>query len=407
LWTGALSSQNEKCTGQIESITFTDTRDRTEPLAYSLYCTSSYGENSHFPFRISTNNPNVNTMKAVGQKMKNHCKEAVAFWPMQNLVPRLYYVGIDDDPFDPHWELTLPPFSSMYTSYEHFFLTLGFNGGLLSDAEGDQAAIQDVEIKVIGGRPTARVRTNVYGFFNRTDLPFMWRGVSIYPGITLNEILSEDTQDEEDWPTWVQLQMEQEDRPQKKVTLPNPRPVVKEEAIAALSYLLEAARRELGLTSIQVEVARDGPGNSITLATRPIVGSKLTVILGFDSATSDVFGVTRLLMLYFNIAYHRTYTFELRTGGKVNPFLGKTQILVLGYGGRGPARSWVEGRGFSTVRGIIDEKKVAWVADTEFDTNNQRLALEFNDLERIPHSFVYPVKAHLLMSFTKSLAVDL
>jgi hypothetical protein len=52
--------------------------------------------------------------------------------------------------------------------------------------------------------------------------------------------------------------------------------------------------------------------------------------------------------------------------------------------------------------GIIEEdEQITWVADTEFNTNNRQLSLDFQDLELKPHSFVSPLHAHLVMSFTK------
>jgi hypothetical protein len=404
LWTGGLSSQNEQCTGQIKSLTFTDTVDRAQPLRLGMWFASDYGREAVYPFRLQTTSPVGNKMKAVGDKLWTHYGKAREFWPLQLAVPRLQYVSVEVEPDDPHWELTLPPFTSMYSSYEYFFPTLGFNGGSLSDAEEDVAPEQESQTRVVGGRQSMRVQTTVYGFFNDTEDTRGYRGITTYPGISLNEVLweLEGADEQTDWPGYVQLQKEFGEMELRKVQLPHPpRPFNREEVVSGVTLLLEMVRRELGIKSLQIDVGV-APVNAFTLSTRPIPDSKLTIVLGWDTATSAAFGVSKMTQMYFNLAYHRVFATEVRAGGKINPFEGKTPVLILGYGGPGPARSWVEGRGFATVMGIIEEdEQITWVADTEFNTNNRQLSLDFQDLELKPHSFVSPLHAHLVMSFTK------
>jgi hypothetical protein len=393
----------------------TQSKHRGRPLALTFVAPGGakvkYGANCHvaldpssFSFSLATSVARNNTAKRLAERIKVGYDAAVNFFPLQRAIPRLYYVGEDIAPEDPHYEIELPPLSMFFTSDPHLLVGLGFTGQDLAGG-GTSAAVFKFQ-HAIGGTDNAREEdVDVYGFIHMERFRrLVLRGDTMLPGMSLNQQFDDNTTIAKS----MLVQTEFADMDSTYVALTGVdrgiRGTTKEELIVGLADLLDKVRTVCNLRSVQVDVSA-GQGRQVVLTSRAFIGCKTTLYVTLDDGLADAVNQARKLPLVFNLELPRIYVLEVR-GGKVDPFKNRVPVKIQVLG-QGHAMSWVEGgAGYTSILGtILDDKKpiVALEQGLIFTSEKSVMSVNFLDVERNIVEFNEEVTAHLEMVFTRIL----
>jgi hypothetical protein len=400
-WTD-LGSINTKCRGKVHSLSFTAPPHKApDALRYGLHCQAEMEDNT-YPFHVKTDRAASNTTTILNEKLDAHFRKAAEHFPLRRFLPLLYYVPDDVEPDDPHFEVYLPPRSRLFTSSEVFFAGLGFTGKPPEVGSGQRAPSMAPAAFTgdIGGRqrPVA-VNTQCYGFFNDTDdHTITFRADKMSKGESLDSVLGKNVV----VPRTVQLQVEFDRTRTVLVQTDEPLPATPEGAVLALTELFEESARVCNLKHNLMEASVSKTNrNHVVVKNRTLEGAKTTLWLRFDDRTASVFDVTPRALMAFPLALPRTVTFEMQAG-RQDPLKGRGPVTVVAHG-YGDAKSWIQGRGYVTVLGVLDEKKGFYTLDLGllFHTDQTVLKLEFLDNTFQPIQFAHDVHAHLILNFSR------
>ena len=383
----------------------------------------------NYPFTVLTNVYRNNTARKLEEKFRDHFDHAAAYFPLQDRLPRLYYVGDDVEPEDPHWELDLPRDTLFVTSDPLFWAGLGFSGG----SKPYSAAWS--RVMKIGGRQKKEVTVLCFGFANTvsTGGPLVIRGETMFPGQLITQFLPAHTA----LPPSMQFQLEVLKKGDLALELPGQRAVTPSEVVVGLTALFEGAREACGLATLPLE-ARLGPRGSVQIVSETHAGSKTKMILTLDDEMSAGLDHPPNLPLVFDFeAPSRIHTLRLpqaedgapaqpppqpqvlvapaavavaprpppppRTTGTWDPFRGRYPILAV-LRGHGVSRSFVRGRGYLTLLGRVEERRGALPADgvgLEMTASETFLSVEFLDCDRNLVVFDRDLTANFVFDFTR------
>ena len=387
----------------------------------------------HYPFTLVTSAHRNNTARKLDEKFRDHFDLAADYFPLQEALPRLYYVSDEVEPDDPHWELELPRNTMFVTSDPHFWAGIGFSGG----SKPYSAAWS--RVMKIGGRQKKEVHVLCHGFANSvsTGGTMVIRGEKMYSGQSLSLNLPPDAV----VASSMQFQLEVLKVAAQALELPGQRQVTPDEVVVGLTALLEEAREACGLSSLPLD-ARLGPRGSVQIVSETHAGSKTKMILILDDEMSAGLNHPPNLPLIFDFeAPGRTLTLRLerelaapggggggallppppqqpvvlapplppppappqRTTGTWDPFRGKYPILVV-LRGHGVSRSFVRGRGYLTLLGRVEERRGALPADgvgLEMTASETYLSVQFLDCNRSLVVFDRDLTANFVFDFTR------
>ena len=381
----------------------------------------------HYPFTLLTGALRNNTAKRMDEKYRDHFDLAAGYFPLQEVLPRLYYVSDDIEPEDPHWELDLPRDTLFVTSDPHFWAGIGFSGG----SKPYSAAWS--RMMKIGGRQRKEVTVMCHGFANTvsTGGQMVLRGETMFPGQLLTHNLPSGTVVAGS----MQFQLNIIQGGNQIVELTGQRQVTPDGVVVGLTSLFEEARQACGLATLPLE-ARLGPRGSVQIVSETHAGSKTKMILTLDDEMSaGLYHPPNLPLVFDFEAPSRTYTLRLeeeqpavglpqplpavvavaappqlqppppppRTTGTWDPFRGRYPILVV-LRGHGISRSFVRGRGYLTLLGRVEERRGALPADgvgLEMTASETFLSIEFLDCDRRPVVFDRDLRANFVFDFTR------
>ena len=373
-----------------------------------------------YPFSLVTVVVKNNTAKKLADKFTEHMgRGAVAYFPLHTHLPRLYYVGEDLEPDDPHFEMEIPPFTMFYTSSPNFWAGIGFTG-----AGRGAAAPWSVQRK-IGGRQKKMVTVMVHGFANTmmagSTGPVVLRGERMYPNQLLGASLPPGTP----MGPSLQFQVEVMEMKEQEVDLTMRMGVTKHEVVVGLTRLLEEARVYLGLENIPIDV-NQGYKNAVELTTTPHLDCKVRLFMTLADELSDALGHPRNLPLIFDFEMP-SKTIEIRvpgdpqqlqapvlvgpaavvvapqTTGRWDPFRGRYPILVV-LRGYGHSKSFVRDSGYLTLLGRVEERKGVVPAEgigMEITASQTVLSVEFLDCERQLVVFDRDMTANFIFDFVR------
>jgi hypothetical protein len=390
-------------------------------VRYGMGCVTTMTTNT-YPFHIVTSVPRNNTSTKLSTKFYDHHRLAQAYFPLQEHLPRLYYVGEDVEPEDPHFELELPPHTMFFTSSAMFWGAIGFTG-----ATRESPAAPWAGVRKIGGRLQRAASVMVYGYINK-DLheTVVHRGNKVFPGQMLDSSLEQDAP----MPGNMRFQMELIPRPEQLLESAHAAGVTKPELVVGLTRLLEEVRGACGLRSTQVDV-QQGVKNVVEMTSRTMAGSKTRLILMLSDPLSAVLGHPLNLPLIFDLELPpKTIKIRLAPGpaevaaaaaeaaaaagggaqlqqqqqttGRVDPFRGRYPVLIV-LRGYGVSKTFVQDRGYLTPLGRLEERKVVPVdgVGLEMAGSETVLSIEFLDCDRQPFVFERAMTANFIFDFVK------
>jgi hypothetical protein len=351
-------------------------------------------EAPRYPFVVQTNTAALRSADSLAKRIALHMDAVEKAFPLQVYVPHLYYD--QDDPGDPHFELRLPPRSSMVSVSELFFTGLGF----LPDEVGVDEATPTMTF--IGGRGRKAKMSRVFGFFNeKTDLYMNYRGVTMGPNMLMDAVAQSA---EDQFPPSMQVQAEMFEVDEDN----EPRFVYADEgarsdatlnrAVTATETLAEQLKLSCNLKFNMLDVNTDGRLEMI-ISNRAVVGSGVTLVIIFDDEMSDAFSMPRQRQHIFNLGTIRSYYIRI-PNYKQDP-LERYHPMSMVSVGFGEAKSWVEGRGYVPLTAILRDKDTILSEGALFNVNQSHLTFEFLDSSGQRIAFEQDMQLDLLLKFVK------
>jgi hypothetical protein len=381
------ASSNMKAIAKPVDFSFTGTDVRTVPVNLSLGL--AYAEKK-FSFHIQTGKRKQNELGNVGKKMDTHFKALAKAFPLAEKLPSLY-LNKDDD-HNVHFHVILPPRTSIYSTSEVFFKSLGL--------PGVNVGLSQMGIIREAGEPETANTKEVWGLFNASYRQIEFRGeVLTTPGITMNDMVPLGTT----FPDSIHIEVDLMD--ERRLQLPAPphepllQPVTKINMMSILRLQFERMSKLLNMKINLMEVV-PGPGNIIYIKNRSFPGTGMVVTVDFTPEMAAACGWTSGLQLVLPLEDSRTYQLD-PTSSKENPFAGKFPICVR-MAGFGDCNSFIDGHGYSSILAYLREKAGHIDIVTPgllFDTDCTVMTLEFLDKNRQIVSFDEAHEITILMAF--------
>jgi hypothetical protein len=353
--------------------------------------------NPTYPFVLKFPTLASKEAENVGDRLKTHIAELTLFFPLMIAAPTLSYIDFDED--DPHFEVRLPPRSSLVTSSEVFFPALGF----FEDDENSEPP--EYSTGLIGGRGRKIQSAHVWGFFNSSfTTKRIIRGITMHPGMSMEAMFEDEA--EVTIPEEVQLQAELYEINRvfdtRTATLvmrgDNRDEATLSKAVTALEELLEEVRVGCGLHYNMLDVATDGI-SEITLSNRVYEGAATTVVLTLNDQMATAFNFPLQRNMTFNLAVQRSYTFKI-TSGIQDPFANKYPVSAIAYG-VGDSKSWVEGLGYACIFCVMREREPLISDGVLLSVNQTYLTLQFLDSGRNKIVFANDAQLDLCLKFKR------
>lgn len=380
------ASSNMKMLGRVVDVTYNSTGVRNIPYQIGL---SAEFYVKQFPFFIRTGARQDNAIEKVAKKLENHFEDMSKAYPLLQTLPSIT-LNQDDD-LDIHFLVSLPARTALYSSSNQFFRGLG-----LGDAPEVRTARRDMS----GGSKKLPATKIVTGAFNDMHYPIQFRGDSLIPGTTMNELTLANTI----MPETMSVQVEFMGTDRFVIGTPpgeqQEQPATKENAVRLLRIQAERIRQNLNLKSNLIDIL-PGSGDTVYIGNRAFPGANLVLTLQFNNPMSDAYGWQRGQQLVFPLETARTYDIQVRSQ-RADPFAGKYPI-VMRMAGFGSSSSFIQDHGYSSIMayqrerggGDIDLTTVAMI----FDSDATYVNMQFIDKQRNVVSFLDGHEISLLMKF--------
>jgi hypothetical protein len=390
-----LASSNMKSLGKLVDVTYNSTtgvRNIPSDMEFKMDWTQ---RRFNFYIRTGKRDDNVNTK--VATKFEKHFADLAKEFPLLRAVPEISFNT--DDENDNHYELFLPPRSSIYSSSEYFFRVIGFQAEpRLRTARKDMAGLV--------GRTA--VHKTVYCIINPDDHnPLDLRGVSVLADGTLNDMLPSAPNvplaTPATMPPAMHLQVEFLDS--ATFMLPGlhgealQQPATKENAVRLMNAQFERIRNTLGLRTNVFDIV-PGAGNTVYIGNRAFPGANVRLTVQFNAAMAEAYGWAPGQQMYFPLDSSRTYDIQVR-GRVPDPFEGKYPIIMR-MAGFGNCDSYIEGHGYNAVLGYLREKGDKISITTQgivFDSDQTYVTMQFLNKQREVVTFTEGHEISMLMTF--------
>ena len=362
-------------------------------INYALDYTISH-ERKTASFSILTGPLQKTTGHDVAEKLKTHFNEMSKQFPTLASKKLPFILYNTETAGQEKFEIDLPPRTSVYSSSEYLFPSLGFAGhpNLLSKTK---------DIGPKGGTPA---RAKVWGFFNNSDVKSeYYEGVKTMPAkMTMAERVDVDA---EAFPKSMTLQAEVGDVGFVRVLLLGnrgmDRPVTKEEVVLQLTAHLEMARRKAGLKENPFEIV-PGDDNKILLTNKAFPGSGVSMSLAFTEEMGRALNLTPRQYLQFDLNVVRGYTLKVQDVMR-EPFVGRfpVQMRMCGFGRASSVR---EGKGTIPIFAFLNDKSDKHPIISQgavFNTDRTMLQIEFTDCAGEMIVFEQDFQISMLLTFKK------
>jgi hypothetical protein len=348
-----------------------------------------------FPFRLQTPFRDPRTVERLAELLEGHFDTATALFPWAPVHPRLWYN--QDDPDDPHFVATLPPYTAIYTTYSPFFPALRLPG---------QRAAQ----RKIGGRGTAVVVTDCYGFFNASNQTIHVRSTeAVMSSLPSNLLLPLLLRPDLGNPPNVQIQVEHYDVNNKLQVLTMPHAIDgKAKAMELLNEFLMSLVLDYNFPGLRIEVS-SGPYQTVYLTTQRIEmqpapgfpNEPIDIIkfnVQFSAAVSEALGLDPNDVLSFTLGEAASHTLSIRSGN-TDAFKDKFPITAVCQT-YGDASSYIHGLGYVSLLGIMPKAGVEFHSKgMVLETDLLNLTLRFYDRDARQIAFLQDTEIHLTFDF--------
>ena len=309
------------------------------------------------------------TPKTVNERLDAFNQKVEAFYPYMHKLPRVDYE--QDGDILGHFLVSLPPFTSIYTTTDGFWDTLGFE-------EDSYRSFPDVRMK---HAPATNVLA--YGFTNRTPdtLQVLARNLATNTA-TLNDVYTAISEPNVSQRTHLEVRYFQDVLP---IALAKKRPMNKTLVLDGLCVVLDDALRILGLdpTAVYIEAV----GRTLVFKNKEYhrtgaakdaaaVDARMSVVLKFPTELQE-FLQLEVDSLTFPLSDGRSYEVEPREEASYDPlesFYPCTLLLQ-----QGDAKNYVEGRGFTSILAVMRSREDFVGEGAVFFGHCEQLTVRFLD----------------------------
>ena len=390
LWAGAASAE-AGCT-VFPSRLATRCRGAGGKTRYSLTAWLTRGDaGGVYPFQLRTAANVDNSMTGVLNRASGHLVLGEAEFPIHQSGPLLSLTPTPPPPavaISFAFRLTLPPFTALYSTSQHFFEAIGFDPTDTGLTEQRRA---------IGGRGPAVVVAVVYGYFNPTPREVSVEGSAVLRNETVHSVLV--GLGHPPLAGAVQMQLEFMNAYEVVVAKTAEQPTAVEVASTALAQLMQTLSARLNLRATPIAVTRNR--RVLTLASVRVPNATATIDVLLNPQLCAAFGLPSNRLLSFAMGGDARY--ELRGfGEREDPFEDLYPVTAI-FRGLGDTNSWVDGEGYVALAATItDGKGKQMLCDgARMHTATANLVVEFRDYKMEPIVFTRSLDFRLVLKFSR------
>lgn len=344
--------------------------EEIEESAYKLSMSLQFegGEECYSGYFQALFGPTM-TPRKVYERLDEYNKKVEAFYPYLHNRPRIDFE--QENGVQGHFVVSLPPFTSVYTATQGFWDTLGFE-------EDSYKQFPGVRMKHSAGTVVL-----AYGFTNRTaDTLEIVSRETASDTATLNVVFAAVSDPTQGARTYLELRVFQDVLP---LALAKKRPVNKTLVMDGLATVLDSGLRILGLdpTAVYIEasqknlVFKSKEYHRLGTVNDPaLVDAKVSVVVNFPSELQDYLKMD-VEKLVFPLSDSRSYEVEPREEGSFDP-LEEFYPVSLALQ-QGEAKNFVEGRGFTSLLGVMRSREDIVGEGAVFYGDCEQLTVRFLD----------------------------
>jgi hypothetical protein len=378
---GSLEILNSKMVGKVQSLLG---RCVSPLIEYGLNLVVDRPENQ-FNFVLSDPFASSVKMESLTRRLREHFQNVVRHFEAAEVVPLLWF---DDttNPRHPRFKLRLPPRTAIYSTNPLFWEVLLMPK--YDDKEG-------VQIKT--RTETAKFQVFGYWNFSSEDTITINGKRGHYPGVKFTDIL-DGLQNPEDPPAAVQVTVEFFN-PIEKTLVSNGEHVVERLKMSQMIDLLLRQTSTYCNFNLDNLVSVSIVGQNTIRISNTILSNTTRIVLRvtLNEPVTRALGWPKNFPLRFPLNVATQYDFNF-TEPSSDIFAGLYPVTVL-LEGYGEAKHYIEGRGYSSVLGVLRENQPPMWEPVIFETDYYNMRISFVDFASKLISFVNKSELNMIMHF--------